>query len=286
MVQEVIQYLPTENIECDAQIREQFPEQELIGLARSMQEVGLQQPIRVRRDCDRLVVVDGERRLRAARLIKMREIAAIIEEKELCPGEILQLQIISHVQKSDLSPYARAKGIKQLIEATGWTAAEAAGKVGQSASSVAKLLALTSLPDSIREKLTAGQISQSSAYELSRVDDPAKQAELAQQVAERRLTRDQLSLSVKAQHNGDAEKTPVPSSRVTAALAGGQSVTVTAAGLTLERFIEVIEAVLAKARKSRGHGLGLREFVRMLRNESKAAIAAASEKEVAHVAVS
>jgi ParB-like chromosome segregation protein Spo0J len=67
MPQEVMQYLPTDTIECDAQIREQFPEQELIGLARSMQEVGLQQPIRVRRDGDRLVVVDGERRLRAVR---------------------------------------------------------------------------------------------------------------------------------------------------------------------------------------------------------------------------
>ena len=286
MGQEVIQYLATESIQCDAQIREQFPEQELIGLARSIQEVGLQQPIRVRRDGDRLVVVDGERRLRAARLIKMREIAAIIEEKELCAGELLQRQLISNLQRSDLSPYARARGIQQLMESTGWPAATAAGKVGLSASSVAKLLALTSLPDSIREKVETGEIPQSAGYLLTQCDDPAKQAELAQQVAERGLTRDQLSDSVKAQHNGAAETTPVQSSRVTAALAGGQSVTVTAAGLTLERFIEVIESVLAKARKSRGHGLGLREFVRMLRDESKAAIAAASEKEVAHVAVS
>ncbi len=63
MNSEGIQYLPIDQIECDPQVRQRFEEQPLIGLARSIQEVGLQQPIRVRRVGSRLVVVDGERPL-------------------------------------------------------------------------------------------------------------------------------------------------------------------------------------------------------------------------------
>lgn len=132
MIQEAIQYLPVDQVECEAQVRGHVADESLMGLARSMQEVGLQQPIRVRRDGGRFIVVDGERRVRAALLVKMKEIAAIVEEKPLCDGEVTQRQLIANVQRCDLSPCEKARGIQRLLEVTKWPASEAAGKLGLS----------------------------------------------------------------------------------------------------------------------------------------------------------
>jgi len=266
MRQEVIQYLPTDKIECESQIRDEFPEQQLIGLARSMQEIGLQQPIRIRRDGERLVVVDGERRLRAARLAKWKEIAAIIEEKPLCEGEVVHRQLISVLQRADVSPTGRARALQRLIEATGWPVKQAAEKCGLSNGTAAKLMAVLNLPEALRKQVDAGDIPMSGAYELARVADPAKQAELAQQVVEGQLTRDALSGAVKAEANGTCQKPSSQVKRITAALGEGETVSIAGPALTLERVIAVCEELLAKARRARTRGVDLKGFAKLVRN--------------------
>jgi len=262
--QEVIQYLPVDKVECEGQVREPVTDESVIGTARSIQEIGLQQPIRVRCDGARFVVVDGERRLRAARLIKLPEIAAIVDEKPLCEGEILQRQLICNVQRSDLSPCEKARGIQRLLDATKWSAADAAGKLGISSGTAARLLALLKLPDDIRRSVEDGTIPASAGYELSRVCEPEKQAELARQLSEGRLTRDGLTGALKSQRKGTSKKTS-QSKRVTAQLAGGQSVTVTGTALTLERLIELLETILGQARRARAKGVDLKSFIRSLK---------------------
>lgn len=272
MGQEVIQYLPTDKIECESQIREEFSEQALIGLARSMQEVGLQQPIRIRCDGERLVVVDGERRLRAARLAKWNDIAAIIEDKPLCEGEVVHRQLVS-LQRADLSPSERARALQRLIETTGWQVKQAAEKCGLSNGTATKLLAVLNLPDSLRKQIDAGEIPMSGAYELARVGDPAKQAELAQQVVEGQLTRDALSGAVKAEANGNVEKPTGQLKRIRAAIGEGETVIVTGPALTLDRVIAVCEEVLAKARRARTRGIDLKGFAKLVRTGATAAAA-------------
>ena len=270
MPQEAIQYLPLDKIERAAQVRDAVSEESLLGLARSIQEVGLQQPIRVRREGSAFKVVDGHRRLRAVTKIPgSTTIAAIVEEKDLCEGEVIQRQLTANCQRVDLTPLERARAIERLMAATGWSATQAAGKLGMSSSAVTKLLALISLPEAIRTQVESGAISAGAGYQLTRVGDPSKQAELAQQVAERRLTRDQLSDTVKAELDNTVENPSPPTGRATATLVGGEAVTVTAGGLTLERFIDVIEIVLARARRARGR-MDLKKFVQTLRDEAKA----------------
>ena len=270
MSQEAIQYLPLDKIECAAQIRDAFAEESLLGLARSIQEVGLQQAIRVRREGPIFKVLDGHRRLGAVKKIPgSTTIAAIVEEKDLCEGEVIQRQLTANCQRVDLTPLAKARAIERLIAATGWTATQAAGKIGMSNSAVTKLLALIDLPEAIRAQVETGAISAGAAYELTRIDDPNRQAKLAQQVAERRLTRDQLSDTAKAERETIIENPSPPVSRATATLSSGESVTVRAGSLTLERFIDVIETVLAKARRAKGR-MELKKFVQVLRDEAKA----------------
>ncbi len=117
-------------------------------------------------------------------------------------------------------------------------------------------------------KSKRGAISAGAGYELTRIEDPTKQAQLAQQVAERRLTRDRVSEAVKADRDPVPVKPSGATNRATATLTGGESVSVSASSLTLDRFVEVIESVLNRARRARGR-MDLKTFVQMLRMKPK-----------------
>jgi ParB/RepB/Spo0J family partition protein len=221
----------------------------------------------VRQDGERFVVVDGERRLRAARLAKLQVVAVIIEEKQLCEAEVLHRQIIANLQRADLSPCERAQALKRLIDLTGWQVKDAAAKCGLSNGTATKLLAVLSLPAEIQQKIASGEIPASGGYELARVADPAKQAELAQQVSEGQLTRDELSEAVRAEKHDDPEGPGSEVKRLSASLGDGDKVTVAGKGLTLDRVIALLEEVLVKARAARKRGVDLRGLSSLLRKE-------------------
>lgn len=265
MNREVIQYMPTNRIEAGSQVREEFTERELLGLARSIQEVGVQQPIRVRMEGDRVVVVVGERRLRAARLAKLPEIPVIIEEKSLSEGEILQRQLVENLQRAELLPIERARGIRRLIDTTGWTLKDAAAKCGLSASMATKLLAILQLPVEIQQQVDAGAIPLSAGYELHRVGDAGTQASLARQVAERRLTRDALSDSVHESESNGVGRKQRSAGRITMVVAGGQSVTVSGRDLTLDQVVAALEELLTKTRRALRRGLDAKGLAASLR---------------------
>lgn len=271
MSQEQIQQLALDKIECDRQVRGQFDEDALDGLATSLAEDGLLQPIRVRRSGPKFIVVDGERRLRGAHRLGWKTIGAIIEEKDLCEGEVIQRQLVANCQREDLLPLEKARAIQRLMEATGWPAAQAAAKVKLSNASVSKLLALLALPEGIQHGIDAGVIPVSAGYDLSRIADPAKQADAAQQLIDGRLTRDALSGAVRAKINGvgDAAVGKPQTKRVTARLAGGRAVTIVCPALDLERFIEVLEELLSKARRGRATGGGLATLTKLWREQSE-----------------
>jgi ParB family transcriptional regulator, chromosome partitioning protein len=271
MSHEAIQYLATDNIECEAQVRQTFAEQPLIGLARSIQEVGLQQPLRVRAVDDRFIVVDGQRRLQAARLVKLTEVPVIVEEKPLCNGEILHRQLVANLQRADLAPCERARGIKRLMEETGWPAREAAGKCGISGATASRWLALLELPEPLQARIDAGEIPESAGYLLKQVSDPDKRADLVAQMAAGQLSRDALASEVKTDRPTTARKAGAPGvNRATALLADGDSVTVVGTNLTLDRMIDALSSVLGKIRKLRSRGVAdLAMACRLLREEAQ-----------------
>jgi hypothetical protein len=135
---------------------------------------------------------------------------------------------------------------------------------------VSKTFALLSLSKDILEQIEAGKITPSAAYELTRVEDPSKRAELAAQLADGRLTRDALAGAVKSSKKRRTKCNNHQPGRVTAILGGSRSVTVASAGLTLERFIELIEELLAKARRVRSQGVELATFIKMLKDQARA----------------
>jgi len=268
---EQIQHIPLDKIVAEVQVRKAFDEEGLVGLAAMLKDVGQLQPCRVRKSKDAFVIVDGERRYRAAKLAGLTTLAVIIEGKDLCEGEVLQRQLIANCQREDLTPLEKAKGIAELMKSTGWKAGEAATRLGTSNGTATRLLALLSLPESIQDQVASGVIPASAAYELSRVGDAGQQQELANQFAAGRLTRDALAGAIKAQAKGTTKDPSSAAGRATAQLGDGRSVTVVGCSLSLEGFIEILEELLAKARKVRPQGVELGTFCKMLRDQCRTA---------------
>ncbi len=106
-------------------------------------------------------------------------------------------------------------------------------------------------------------------YDLSRVEDAAEQTALAERLISGAMTRDGLSGLLRSRKRGNTKVSQAPLVRVTALLGRGRSVTTAAAGLTLDAYIEMLEELLAKARKVRPQGLELGTFIKMLRDQSK-----------------
>ncbi|MGE4003400.1 MAG: ParB/RepB/Spo0J family partition protein, partial [Planctomycetaceae bacterium] len=110
MNNEQIQYLPIDKIKAEPQVRETFSEETIRGLAESMKELDQLQPIRVRKNGDWFVIVDGARRYYAAKLIAGRQrIAAIVEADGVGEAETLHKQLVANCQREDLSPLEKAR---------------------------------------------------------------------------------------------------------------------------------------------------------------------------------
>lgn len=271
MTLEKIEYLPLDKIVAAVQVRKEFSEDLIRGLMESMLAVGQLVPIRVRKEGDLYVIVDGERRYRAMKMAgTFTTIAAIVEGQDLAPAAVQHRQLVANCQREGLTAMETANAICELMRETGWTAAEVASKLGMSPANVSKALALTELPSEIQSKIDAGEIPASAGYDLSRVKDPAQQAALAAQVA-RGLTRDALTGIVKGNGTGQKQTTGGKTARFKVELPGGRSVTLVGAGLdNLETMIAWLEELVGKARKLRPKGVALATFVRILRDEAKA----------------
>jgi ParB family transcriptional regulator, chromosome partitioning protein len=267
---EQIQYLPLDEIHRDPdQPRTEFDPESLHGLAESLKAVGLLEPIRVRRVDGRYLLVDGERRLRAAKLAGFTKIAVIVEGKDLCRGEVTQRQVIANCQRADLNPLEKSNALHGLMQETGWNASTVATKLGFSNATVSRLLALRELPETIREQVNRGEIPLSAASRLARVEDEETQTTLATDVASGTLTRDGLAGAIRsAQKANGSSQSGI--SRVCCKLPTGSSVTVAADSLNLEDFITALEEVLSKARKARTQGIEVSTLAKMFRDQARA----------------
>lgn len=127
------------------QPRKYFDEASLQELATSIQTRGLLQPILVRvGEGDAYIVVAGERRYRAHKLLNRATIAAIITS-----GDSEEIALIENMQRENLTPIEEAEGVRRLIESHGYTHEEAARVIGKARNTVTSLLKILTLPGDI-----------------------------------------------------------------------------------------------------------------------------------------
>ncbi|NQV07901.1 ParB/RepB/Spo0J family partition protein [bacterium] len=165
--------IPVSDIDPNPQQpRETFGGEALESLAASIKEVGILQPVVVRPADDeqgRFVLVAGERRLRAARLIGLHEIPAIVRAGDDVSS--LTEALIENVQREDLSPLEEAAAYRQLLEDFGLTHEEIGARIGKSRSAVTNTLRLLQLPARVQALLAAGTLSAGAARALLGLED-------------------------------------------------------------------------------------------------------------------
>jgi ParB family chromosome partitioning protein len=203
--------IPTEKIQPDPdQPREDFDPEALARLAESLRTKGQLQPVRVRwsEDDGAYILIMGERRWRAAIQAGMPTMTCVVHGGDLSPGERLTLQLVENALREDLSPVETAKAYRRLMETNGWSGNQLARELDVPQSAVAQALALLKLPEGVQAKVEAGELAPRTAYEISKLSDPAAQEEMAARAAGGGATRDQVQAAVKARRIGKAQASP------------------------------------------------------------------------------
>lgn len=180
--------IPQENIFPNPnQPRKYFDYSELEGLAQSIRENGLLQPVTVRpREDFGYELISGERRLRAARIIGMKEIPCVISEADTEKSATLAL--IENLQRQDLSFFEEARAIENLMHICGLSQEEMAKRLGKAQSTLCNKLRILKLPQDVCDLLEKNSMSERHARALLQLESADLQRRAAQIVTDKRLT--------------------------------------------------------------------------------------------------
>ena len=163
------------NIEIDkivpniSQPRLDFYDETIKGLAESIKENGLLQPISVRKVNDKYELIAGERRYRACMLIGKKEIEAIVYDKT--DEESATLSLLENIQREDLNAVEQAMAMERLMAKQDLTQAELAQSLGYKQSTVANKLRLLKLPDYVKNAISRGTISERHARAMLKLPE-------------------------------------------------------------------------------------------------------------------
>ncbi len=150
-----------------SQPRLDFYDETISGLAESIKENGLLQPISVRKQGDKYELIAGERRYRACLLLGKETIEAIVYDKT--DEESATLSLIENIQREGLNAVEQAMAMQRIMNNENITQVELAERLGYQQSTVANKLRLLKLPDYIKNALARGTISERHARALLKV---------------------------------------------------------------------------------------------------------------------
>ena len=171
------------------------------------------------------MVVVGERRWRAALLAGLESLACVVAAGTPSDVEILEDQLVENALRQDLRPVEQARAYRRLMERLALTQQQLADKLQISQATVSQCLSLLDLAGPVQERVDAGELAPSAAYEVGKIADPAIQAEVAAAAVAGKLSRSEVAEVVQAVR----ARRPAPQTRpepVTLDLGDGVTVTV------------------------------------------------------------
>jgi ParB family chromosome partitioning protein len=168
------------------QPRTVFDDETLDALALSIQEVGVLQPIVVRRTASGFELIAGERRLRAARKAGLATIPAVVRESD--DAESLREALIENIHREDLNPIELAEAFRELLEELGLKQETLAERLGMSRSHIANTIRLLALPGDVQQLIAEGRIQAGHGRALLTLADAEGQRTLALRIAAEELT--------------------------------------------------------------------------------------------------
>lgn len=172
--------LPIKGLEPNRfQPRKVFDEAALVSLADSIRSAGVMQPIVVRSIGGGYELIAGERRLRAAEIVGLERIPAIVQDVD--DRTAAEWAIIENVQREDLNPIERAEAFQHLQDQFGLTHQEIAEKVGLNRSSVTNHLRLNELDEATKQAVRTAAISMGHARAMLAVTNLTARAKMLRQ---------------------------------------------------------------------------------------------------------
>ncbi len=196
----VTQVVPNPN-----QPRTHFDEESLVSLAASIRELGILQPILVRRrDADVYELIAGERRWRAAKRAGLQTVPALVREVD--DATSVEQALVENLHREDLNPLEEAAAYQQLIEDFGLTHDEVATRVGKSRAAVTNTLRLFQLPPSIQRLVAEDRLSAGHARALLGTPDRAFQEALARKAVADALSVRAVEDAVRVRNEGVAAR--------------------------------------------------------------------------------
>ena len=191
------------------QPRKNFDKEALQELADSIKQFGIIQPIVVQKKDDYYEIIAGERRWRAAKLAKLKEVPVII--KEYSDREVMEIALIENIQRKDLNPIEEALAYKSLIDEYSLKQEELANRVSKSRTAIANSMRLLKLTDSVQNMLINDEISMGHARALLTLEQEDLQIEAAKTIVRKGLSVRDTEKLVKSILNPKQVKLPIPS---------------------------------------------------------------------------
>ena len=179
-----------------------FGEESLAGLAHSIREVGVLQPIVVRPTGEGYELVAGERRLRAAKVAGLATIPAVVRQTD--DTEALREALIENLHREDLAPLELAAAFQELLEELGVSQEVLAERLGFSRPHIANTIRLLQLPAEVQRLLAEGKIQAGHGRALLALSDPEAQTSLALRIAAEDLSVRQVEEVAKTYGRGEA----------------------------------------------------------------------------------
>ena len=175
---EIVKNLKIIDIEPNKeQARKMFDEESLEELSESIKNYGVIQPIIVTKKENYYEIIAGERRWRASKKAGLTEIPAIIREDDERKNR--EISLIENIQREDLNPIEKARGIKVLMEEYDLTQQKVAEILGKSRSSIANSVRILNLDERVIDLALEGKLTEGHCKALMAIDNPEKQYNMA-----------------------------------------------------------------------------------------------------------
>jgi ParB family transcriptional regulator, chromosome partitioning protein len=177
------------------QPREDFDQQSIDELAQSIKEKGVIQPLLVRRKGDNYELIAGERRLRAANSLGLKEIPIIV--RDVSDQDSLELALIENIQREGLNPIEEAHAYQHLVDKFQVTQEKISEVLGKARTTITNTLRLLKLPHEIQQEMKKGRISFAHGRTLLEIEDSNQQRRLAQDIITKGLSVRELESLIK-----------------------------------------------------------------------------------------
>ncbi len=238
---EEVLYLKLEQIRPSPfQPRVDFDNQSMEELTQSIKEKGVIQPVLVRRSGDFYELIAGERRFRAANLLNLKEIPAIVKNVE--DRDSLEIALIENIQRQSLNPIEEAHAYQFLVDKFQVTHEKISAVLGKARVSVTNTLRLLKLPTEIQDEIKKGRISFAHGRALLEIEDSNQQRRLAGEIISKELSVRELENLIKSQRK------KMPKRKI------GQSIREPYVAVLEEELQHILATkVRVSKRKKRGH---------------------------------